>query len=942
MDPDENHKVSAAFVIISGRQLTCHNTNIKKCPLISPDYFSLFTAHSPTMIPLRLSLSGFLSYRELIEIDFSDIDLACIAGPNGSGKSSLLDAITWALFGQARKRDDSLINTRCDTAEVTLVFGYEGNVYRVQRTKPRDRTTMLEFHILQDGDGGSGTGDQGSGTRDQGSGTGDQGVGNGEQLGVVRSDLSIEDGTWKPLTERTLRETEASIQQTLGLDYETFINASFFLQGKADQFTQQRPGDRKRILSNILGLEIWEAYRQRAAERRRKVESDIAVMDGQLQEIKLELDEEKIRKARLKELESELKRLARTRAAQESSLENVRKVAATLAEQEKLVNTLDRQMQASVRSVEEAQRRLAARLAEKESFGEVIDRAAEIESAHAAWEQARAELERWEEISRRAREQDKRLQEPLDEINAARARLSQERETLRKQREQVEADQAVVEGLQSQIASAQSSLKEAQEKLEQRARLQADLSEAHRHLAEAKAENPRLKAEMDELKTRIDQLSEAEGATCPVCGQPLSPEERQNLIRALTSQGKEMGDKYRANKALLDQSGQLVNDLERQIAELSKAEKEVPTNNQTLAQLSSRREVLEAQRQTWEKEGAPRLAEIGRALQDESFAPAARKRLAEIQAELDKIGYDPAAHEAARRRVAEGRTAESEMRALEKAQAAMAPLKREIKELQAQITRQKKEVARQQDEHAGAALALAEAQAQAPDLATAERDLFSLKEQENHLRLEVGAARQKVLVLEDLKSRRKALEADREIFAEQVGQYKQLERAFGKDGVPALLIEQALPQIESRANEILDRLSQGTMSVRFLTQAAYKDKRRDDLRETLDIQISDGAGIRDYEMFSGGEAFRVNFAIRLALSEVLAQRAGARLQTLVIDEGFGSQDAQGRQRLIEAINMIREDFAKVLVITHIDELKDAFPVRIEVEKTGRGSVVRVI
>ncbi len=69
------------------------------------------------------------------------------------------------------------------------------------------------------------------------------------------------------------------------------------------------------------------------------------------------------------------------------------------------------------------------------------------------------------------------------------------------------------------------------------------------------------------------------------------------------------------------------------------------------------------------------------------------------------------------------------------------------------------------------------------------------------------------------------------------------------------------------------------------------------MKETLDIQISDGAGVRDYEMYSGGEAFRVNFAIRLALSEVLAQRKGARLQTLVIDEGFGSQDIQGRQRL---------------------------------------------
>jgi exonuclease SbcC len=75
---------------------------------------------------------------------------------------------------------------------------------------------------------------------------------------------------------------------------------------------------------------------------------------------------------------------------------------------------------------------------------------------------------------------------------------------------------------------------------------------------------------------------------------------------------------------------------------------------------------------------------------------------------------------------------------------------------------------------------------------------------------------------------------------------------------------------------------------------------------------------------------------------VLAQRAGARLQTLVIDEGFGSQDTEGRQRLIEAINLVREDFAKILVITHIDELKDAFPARIEIEKTDQGSTLRVV
>ncbi len=63
---------------------------------------------------------------------------------------------------------------------------------------------------------------------------------------------------------------------------------------------------------------------------------------------------------------------------------------------------------------------------------------------------------------------------------------------------------------------------------------------------------------------------------------------------------------------------------------------------------------------------------------------------------------------------------------------------------------------------------------------------------------------------------------------------------------------------------------------------------------------------------------------------------------LVIDEGFGSQDAEGRQRLIEVINLVRADFARILVITHLEQLKDAFPARIEVEKTLRGSQVKVI
>jgi exonuclease SbcC len=316
--------------------------------------------------------------------------------------------------------------------------------------------------------------------------------------------------------------------------------------------------------------------------------------------------------------------------------------------------------------------------------------------------------------------------------------------------------------------------------------------------------------------------------------------------------------------------------------------------------------------------------------------------LAKLDKELAALGYGAAAHDAARRAELQARPAEAEYRQLESARAALKPLEDEIANLESEIKNRQSELDHQQGEYDEAISALSAVEAQAPDLDAAERSLFDLQERENQLHQEVGAARQKVSVLADLRKRKKALESERGEMGLQIGHYKTLERAFGKDGVPALLIEQALPEIEMKANQVLGRLSEDSMHLHFETQARYKDEKRKEMRETLEIQVSDGAGLRDYEMYSGGEAFRVNFAIRLALSEVLAQRKGARLQMLVIDEGFGSQDALGRQRLIQAINAVKADFAKILVITHLEELKDAFPTRIEVEKTEAGSTVEVI
>jgi exonuclease SbcC len=344
----------------------------------------------------------------------------------------------------------------------------------------------------------------------------------------------------------------------------------------------------------------------------------------------------------------------------------------------------------------------------------------------------------------------------------------------------------------------------------------------------------------------------------------------------------------------------------------------------------------------WQSTGKVELDRLEKILTTGAFAPESRTQLAEIDSELKILGYDAAEHEKVRQAEVQGRSSQEEWLGLEKARAALTPLQREIESTLATIENGEKHLATLQQELAEAQEELATQKSQLPDLTVKEREYFDLQESVNRLVQAQAQARNEVSVLAKLKESKQKQKAEKESLNEQVARLKILERAFGKDGIPALLIEQALPEIESNANEILDRLSDGSMSVKFETQREFKDKKREDRKETLDIRIRDGVGERDYELFSGGEAFRVNFAIRLALSRVLSRRAGARLRTLVIDEGFGSQDAEGRQRLIEAINMVSGDFAKILVITHMEELKDAFPARIEVIKTPRGSQVEVM
>ena len=226
------------------------------------------------------------------------------------------------------------------------------------------------------------------------------------------------------------------------------------------------------------------------------------------------------------------------------------------------------------------------------------------------------------------------------------------------------------------------------------------------------------------------------------------------------------------------------------------------------------------------------------------------------------------------------------------------------------------------------------------DLSEKQKQLEELRTEEKKAQGLMGQATQLISRAEQMEKLQKQKTNERVILEKEKQNFEELSLAFGKKGIQAMIIETAIPEIEDEANKLLDKLTDGRMKVAFLTQR--EGKTTDNIIETLDIIISDEMGQRPYDLYSGGETFRVNFAIRLAISKLLTRRAGARLQFLVIDEGFGTQDAQGRTRIVEVLDLIKNDFEKILIITHLEELKEEFPVRIEVSKTSIGSTFEVI
>ncbi|MEW6614001.1 MAG: SMC family ATPase [Thermodesulfobacteriota bacterium] len=203
---------------------------------------------------------------------------------------------------------------------------------------------------------------------------------------------------------------------------------------------------------------------------------------------------------------------------------------------------------------------------------------------------------------------------------------------------------------------------------------------------------------------------------------------------------------------------------------------------------------------------------------------------------------------------------------------------------------------------------------------------------------DIGRLEHVLATMEELKKSIEKLESEVVGIRDQRRVSEALEEAFRM--IPVLIVENAIPFIEDEANEVLGKISSSGMQVRMETQRALKTSDR--LAETLDIVIQDNDGERKYEMYSGGESFRVDIALRIGLSKLLAHRAGACLEILIIDEGWGVLDNVGIEQLKECLVGLSGEFKKILVISHIDLVKDMFPNRIEVTKGINGSEARFL
>ena len=991
------------------------------------------------MIPKRLTLTNFLSYRE-VTLDFAGLHVACICGPNGAGKSSLLEAMAWVVWGHSRvATDDDVIHLGAKEVKVEFVFEHQGQVYRILRGRRRKQGCFLEFQI--------------------------------QTLTGFRT-----------LTQRGVRATQQLIIQHLKVDYETFVHSAYLRQGRADEFMLKRPGERKQILADLMKLSQYDRLVEKARERARNYQAEIKVLGVALAQAEEQLAQRSAIATHHRTLEEQTQHTQQQQQAALQQRERLQQQQQQRQEQQRAIEAACQQQQ----HLQQSQLQRAAELERLQQQCQSLQReltaATEIESGHGQLQQLRhleAEYgQRWQQYQQaqalRTQLQTQRQEQRgalQTHITQAQFRLTSLDETIA-ELTQINSQRATVDATLEQLQAARQQLRRLDQRQIEVTPLQQRRQQLHTRLKQASAR----------LEARLDAISQTQATLTT----QRRPELRQTLVkvehqlayleqrRAYQAQVRQKGQERRDFMAQLQteqrQNEQQLIQLDQRLALLGQPDAHCPLCDQVLAdhgpevmaQLQRERDTL--QQRIWVireqlttsqreiqvlrreyRELETELEQYGAVLQEqgglqaqlassteattqlealeqerhhleqclesEDYATDLHREYQQLETQLTRLNYDERDHALARNQVEKLRWAEFKHAELAQAERRLARLlaerpgvETELGELRSQLQTFDQQPSDEllqveatlaeldyQPEHHQRLRAqlqdlqpwqlryhtLQQARATLPELEQRrdELTLAQTEQQQQHdsLNRQIAAAEVDLPPdatdpIQQMETRLAELQTQRDQQLTQLGHldqqlqqldtlqqqvdqqrqllhshqhqlrvHQELQQAFGKNGIQALMIENLLPQLEAETNQILGRLSAHQLHVQFVTQRSGRKK----LIDTLDILIADTQGTRAYETYSGGEAFRVNFAIRLALARLLAQRSGLALQMLIIDEGFGTQDQAGCDRLVAAITAIAPDFACILAVTHMPHFREAFQTRIDVVKTEQGSQLRL-
>ena len=209
-------------------------------------------------------------------------------------------------------------------------------------------------------------------------------------------------------------------------------------------------------------------------------------------------------------------------------------------------------------------------------------------------------------------------------------------------------------------------------------------------------------------------------------------------------------------------------------------------------------------------------------------------------------------------------------------------------------------------------------------------DIERLSREQSTIAKSIKDTKEKQKQYDDASAKLKLLESECYV-------YDKLSEIFGRNGIQAIMIENAIGMIESFANDILRQLQ-----TRFLVSLrTVKETKAGDLRESLDIIVFDNGSEKAFENYSGGEKALINIALRLSLSRVISAMHGVKMQSLFLDEVLGALDGPNRVEVVRILSYLSRSFDQVFVVSHTDEIQDVIDSSIVIERHDNHSEIKL-